>query len=78
MASAGRLPGRMRACAVLSALLLASLPAPALAAEVQAGLTAHWAGFAALGLFVLAYVMVVAEEFTHLRKSQPVIFAAAP
>ena len=74
MASTGRLPGRARA--VLSALLLASLPAPALAAEVQAGLTAHWAGFAALGLFVLAYVMVVAEEFTNLRKSQPVILAA--
>ena len=61
---------------VLVACLLLALPAPVLAAEVQAGLTAHWAGFAALGLFVLAYLMVVLEEFTHLRKSQPVILAA--
>jgi NhaD family Na+/H+ antiporter len=56
--------------------LFALIPMPALAAEVQAGLTAHWAGFAAIALFVLAYLMVVLEEFTHLRKSQPVILAA--
>ena len=30
----------------------------------------------ALGIFILAYVLVVAEEFTHLRKSKPVILAA--
>ena len=39
-------------------------------------LTGHWAGFAALGLFALAYVLVIAEEFTRLRKSQPVMLAA--
>jgi NhaD family Na+/H+ antiporter len=60
----------------VAAIPLALLPAPVLAAEVQAGLTAHWAGIVALALFVLAYLMVVAEEFTHLRKSQPVILAA--
>ncbi len=39
-------------------------------------LTAHWVGFAALGIFVIAYALVMAEEFTHLRKSKPVILAA--
>jgi Na+/H+ antiporter NhaD/arsenite permease-like protein len=39
-------------------------------------LTGHWAGLSALVLFALAYVMVIAEEFTHLRKSQPVMLAA--
>jgi len=39
-------------------------------------LTGHWAGFSALALFGLAYALVIAEEFTHLRKSQPVMLAA--
>ena len=52
---------------------------PALALAATPGvvdLTAHWAGYAALGLFALAYVFVIAEEFTGLRKSQPVMLAA--
>ncbi len=39
-------------------------------------LTGHWVGITAIVLFVVAYVLVVAEEFTHLRKSKPVIIAA--
>ncbi len=39
-------------------------------------LTAHWVGFTALAIFVVAYALVMAEEFTHLRKSKPVILAA--
>jgi Na+/H+ antiporter NhaD/arsenite permease-like protein len=39
-------------------------------------LTGSWAGISALALFVAAYAMVVAEEFTKLRKSQPVMLAA--
>ncbi len=39
-------------------------------------LTTHWVGAAAIGLFVLAYSLVITEEFTHLRKSKPVILAA--
>jgi Na+/H+ antiporter NhaD/arsenite permease-like protein len=54
----------------------ACIPGIALAAEPQAVLTHHWAGYTALVLFTLAYVMVVLEEFTHLRKSQPVMLAA--
>ena len=59
---------------------LALLPAwPGLAwgaATSGADLTSHWAGYAALALFGLAYLLVVAEEFTGLRKSQPVMLAA--
>ena len=33
-------------------------------------------GFAALAIFALSYLTVMAEEFTHLRKSKPVILAA--
>ena len=39
-------------------------------------LTAHWVGIAAIVVFVVAYSLVIVEEFTHLRKSVPVIFAA--
>jgi len=39
-------------------------------------LTGHMVGFLALGLFFIAYVFVMLEEFTHLRKSKPVILAA--
>ena len=39
-------------------------------------LTNHAVGYAALAIFVLAYAFVMAEEFTHLRKSKPVILAA--
>ncbi|MCW8854573.1 MAG: sodium:proton antiporter NhaD [Gammaproteobacteria bacterium] len=39
-------------------------------------LTSSGVGFASLAIFVLAYLLVMAEEFTHLRKSKPVIIAA--
>lgn len=61
------------------ALLLAALPQSAIAADHAAehlDLTSHWVGFAALGLFFVAYLFVMLEEFTQLRKSKPVILAA--
>lgn len=39
-------------------------------------LTGHWAGILSLIVFVLAYVLVVFEETTHMRKSKPVMLAA--
>lgn len=39
-------------------------------------LTEHVVGYFSLVMFVLAYLLVMAEEFTHLRKSKPVIVAA--
>nr|CRH07184.1 putative citrate transporter, putative divalent anion symporter family [Candidatus Magnetococcus massalia] len=35
-----------------------------------------WVGPTALAIFVVAYAFVMAEEFTHLRKSKPAILAA--
>ncbi|MBI3776625.1 MAG: sodium:proton antiporter NhaD, partial [Gammaproteobacteria bacterium] len=39
-------------------------------------LTHHSVGYLALALFALAYLVVIAEEFTQLRKSKPVVLAA--
>ena len=39
-------------------------------------LTNETTGYLAIVIFVLAYLVVMAEEFTHLRKSKPVILAA--
>ncbi len=39
-------------------------------------LTASGVGIFAIVVFMLAYALVMAEEFTHLRKSKPVIIAA--
>ena len=39
-------------------------------------LTQHWAGITSLVLFVVAYVIVIFEENTQMRKSKPVLVAA--
>ena len=39
-------------------------------------LTGHFIGYFALIIFVIAYLLVMMEEFTHMRKSKPVILAA--
>lgn len=44
--------------------------------EQTLDLTGHFVGFFALGLFVVAYLFVMLEEFTHMRKSKPVLLAA--
>ncbi|MEN8106450.1 MAG: sodium:proton antiporter NhaD [Pseudomonadota bacterium] len=50
------------------------------AASTSAGtilnLTSAPVGYAALVIFVIAYLVVMSEEFTHLRKSKPVLLAA--
>ncbi|MEA3546472.1 MAG: sodium:proton antiporter NhaD [Thermodesulfobacteriota bacterium] len=60
--------------------LLISLPGAAWASAAGGGshidLTAHWVGYASLIIFVLAYALVMGEEFTHMRKSKPVLLAA--
>jgi NhaD family Na+/H+ antiporter len=64
--------------ALLILLLLLGFPAAAFAGTAAPGLslTGHWVGYTSLGLFILAYALVVTEEFTGLRKSKPVIIAA--
>ena len=39
-------------------------------------LTATWFGYLALAIFVVAYILVILEETTQLRKSKPVLLAA--
>ncbi|WP_273438199.1 sodium:proton antiporter NhaD [Sedimenticola selenatireducens] len=59
--------------------LLLALPGAALAAATgdnNLDLTSHWVGYTAIAIFAVAYLLVMAEEFTHLRKSKPVILAA--
>ena len=65
------------------AITIASLflPIQLAAAEMGGGhepmdLTSSPIGFISLILFVIAYFFVMTEEFTHLRKSKPVILAA--
>ena len=59
---------------------LALLPGIASASAAAHGelpdLTASTVGYLSLAIFALAYLLVTAEEFTHLRKSKPVIIAA--
>jgi NhaD family Na+/H+ antiporter len=54
------------------------IPGITLAAEgaERLDLTGEWVGFTAIGIFIVAYALVMAEEFTHLRKSKPVLLAA--
>jgi NhaD family Na+/H+ antiporter len=64
---------------LFSLFMLAGLPEAVLSAEAgmhNLDLTDSWVGFASIGIFLLAYVLVMAEEFTHLRKSKPVILGA--
>ena len=62
-----------------SAFLVFGLPALAVAeteALASIDLTTAPVGYFALCIFVLAYALVMSEEFTHLKKSKPVILAA--
>lgn len=64
---------------LFSALALLLLPGIALATTATGDtldLTHHPVGYWAIAIFVVAYLLVMAEEFTHLRKSKPVILAA--
>lgn len=53
---------------------LASSPEHTAAASLD--LTTTWIGIVSLVIFILAYLLVIGEEFLDLRKSKPVIVAA--
>ncbi len=56
------------------------LCSPAFSSEQAANnldLTTSWVGPVALLIFFVAYVLVILEEKLHLRKSKPVLLAAA-
>jgi len=56
--------------------VLALFPSLASAAGTGADFTQGVPGLLALGVFIIAYVAVIGEEFSQLRKSKPVIVAA--
>jgi len=65
----------------LALLAFLVVPAAALAsggdgAGAHLDLTRTWFGIGSVIVFVLAYLLVMGEEFLHLRKSKPVIVAA--
>ncbi len=59
-------------------ILIGLFPSLSFAASTvtRLDLTSHTAGYIALILFVIAYIFVMVEEFTHFRKSKPVILVA--
>lgn len=58
------------------AVALACASQPTWAAVGELNLTTSGVGYFALLLFAFAYVLVMAEEMLHLRKSKPVLIAA--
>ena len=74
----------IKPAALLFSVLLALLPQALLASTGEAAtathepvdLTSSGLGFFAIVMFVFAYLLVMAEEFIHLRKSKPVMIAA--
>lgn len=74
---------RAAGCLALAAVGLVALWAPAALRAAEGApaaapldLAGTWYGYLSLGLFVVAYLLVMAEEFIHLRKSKPVMVAA--
>jgi len=63
---------------IILSLLLVVFPQISFASEDLAmlDLTSHWVGYTSLALFIFAYVLVIAEEEIHMRKSKPVMVAA--
>lgn len=62
---------------LFASALIPGLALAAVAPENGPDLTQHWIGFLCIGLFIAAYTLVVMEEWIHLRKSIPVLIAAA-
>jgi NhaD family Na+/H+ antiporter len=66
----------MKRIAAFASLLFMPLLAHASEAGEHLDLTGNWVGITSVLLFFIAYLVVMAEEFTHLRKSKPVMLAA--
>lgn len=77
---------KMMLCSKYNPLLLVLLfPSLAMAADETGtvsqmqkfDLTQHWAGYLALIVFAVAYILAMTEEVTELKKSKPMVFAAS-
>ncbi len=66
----------MNRLVVLAVLLFLPFLAYASEGGARLNLTGEWVGIASVLLFFVAYLVVMIEEFIHLRKSKPVMLAA--
>lgn len=67
----------MKIVLTLTFIALSMLLSPAaFAAAPELDMTATPIGFLALGIFTIAYILVMGEEKLHMRKSKPVLVAA--
>ncbi|CCQ09817.1 Na+/H+ antiporter NhaD type [Pseudoalteromonas luteoviolacea B = ATCC 29581] len=67
----------LRACLLTVLVVIASVSSlPVFAASQAVDLTSSSIGYAAIAVFVVAYLIVMLEEKLHLRKSKPVLVAA--
>lgn len=66
----------MQSLFAVLALLALPMGAYASTGNSELSLTGTWYGITAVIVFIIAYSIVVGEEFLHLRKSKPVIVAA--
>ena len=62
--------------AVLISMILPGLAQASTSTGLHIDLTDHLVGYISLGLFAFAILLVMVEEYTHLRKSKPVMLAA--
>jgi NhaD family Na+/H+ antiporter len=63
-------------CTFIFLWVLSPLSLAADGSQPTLDLTHNWVGYAAIIIFVLAYIGVILEEHLHLRKSKPVLLAA--
>ncbi|MEY3881181.1 MAG: hypothetical protein RIQ94_1977, partial [Pseudomonadota bacterium] len=61
----------------LPSLAMANEEMSALIPNQPLDLTQHWAGYLALFVFAVAYILAMTEEVTELKKSKPMVFAAS-
>src|SRR5665647_3370177 len=66
----------MKRLILLISMLFMPLMAHAAEGVTRLDLTNSWVGITSVVLFFIAYLAVMAEEFTLLRKSKPVMLAA--
>jgi len=66
----------MKFCIFACLSLLSGLTSASTGSVDLLDLTNHWVGFFSIAIFMLAYLLVMAEEYIRLRKSKPVMLAA--
>lgn len=62
---------------IVPSLSMAAEQTAAISQVQPLDLTQHWAGYLALFVFAIAYILAMTEEVTELKKSKPMVFAAS-